>query len=67
MSSPILDEISTLTEALEFVEGHNVTMAGLRVSLIRRARADGHTLGAIGLAAGISYQRVGQLLERGET
>ncbi len=64
---PILDEIAELTDALKIVERDNVSTAESRISLIRQARADGHTLEAIGSAAGITRQRVGQLLERGET
>ena len=66
MSSPTLDAIAVMTAALESQEDHDVSTATSRVSLIRAARAEGHSLEEIGAVAGITRQRVGQLLERSE-
>ncbi len=65
--APILDAIATMTDALDDQQHQSRQGSLSRISLIRAARLAGHTLEEIAQAAGITRQRVGQLLERGET
>ena len=57
----LLESIAALTSALIGQDGALDETSKARRSLIRQAVSEGHSLTAIGAAAGISRQRVAQL------